>query len=130
MLNASSPHRPPIFQRNRYKVCLQEGVPTLLETRSDAGAGGAAPPASAASAGFDSSAKVNPDDATGALSGKEGGVSAPQEELLRPVDGVGVGAAAAAAAAADFGPPMTDAEAASIAGGAFFGFGNDMRVSI
>lgn len=40
-------------------------------------------------------------------------------------------AAAMGMVATDFGPPMSEAEAASIAGGdAFFGFGSDMRVSI
>lgn len=52
-----------------------------------------------------------------------------------PIEGVGPVSVPSSMSGADsvFGPPMTDAEAASIAAGPFMGFptgGNDMRVSI
>ncbi|CAM9834625.1 unnamed protein product, partial [Scytosiphon promiscuus] len=159
----------------RYKVCLQGGIPTLLEAEgADDGVGGgdadreactAPTPSSAcgsASSGpsfpaearaakdepvrspfrgypvqqqkqlpqrGETSTRAGPAGGGGAGSSSPSDSSAPYGVFMG--DGGVVGeAAAAAAAAADLGPQMTEAEATSIAGGALFGFGNDMRVSI
>ena len=174
----------------RYKLCVQGGVPTLLEATDDGegGEGGGEGRVSAAaggeggreggggSSGFPLPGKrasatgaATSNASTAAAAGAAGCPVAGEgkgrrEHNEEPVSGrdphgggggaagsnphgafvgmevVGEGAAAAAAAAeagggvgvTDFGPPMTESEAVSIAGtdDAFFGFGNDMRVSI
>lgn len=140
---------PVVVQPARYKVCMEGGVPTLQEAtgQGDDGddndddgdgdginVGNRSEPSSALEEGRDvSPLSSGEENGAGAGAGStefSDGSGSPTHGAFMGMDGIGMAANAAAAVAGDFGPPMTDAEAVSIAGGAFFGFGGDMRVSI
>lgn len=126
----------------RYKVCLKEGVPTLLEAaEDDGGDSGDGSGGLLKASHLEGSPGMLPPPLV-KPGGMQQGCGYPNN-LNAKVDGAAATAAAAAAAPRaanggrgteedddDFIPQMTDAEATAIADDPLFGFGSDMRVSI